>query len=209
MIASLSPAARRALAFALLALAILAGAAAVAAPAVLWRHYETELATVERHVADLQAQVPARERLLQEERRLGTETAERSLLRGSTPGVAAAQLQGDLTALASAMGAAVASVQILDPEPADAFTDIGLRLTMTADISTLRDFLYAVEARDPILLVRAFSLSPRRAQRWLGVLARHGAAHGDGGGAWVFGGRQLLRCLVRHNRTQIRNGRFS
>ncbi len=159
MIASLSPPARRALAFALLALAILAGAAAVAAPAILWRHYETELATVERRVADLQAQVPARERLLQEERRLGTETAERSLLRGSTPGVAAAQLQGDLTALASAMGAAVASVQILDPEPADAFTDIGLRLTMTADISTLRDFLYAVEARDPILLVRAFSLS--------------------------------------------------
>ena len=78
------------------------------------------------------------------------------------------------------MGAAVASVQILDPEPADAFTDIGLRLTMTADISTLRDFLYAVEARDPILLVRAFSAQPQRAQRWHGVLARHGAAHGDG-----------------------------
>lgn len=159
MIASLPAAARRALAFAILALLILTAAAAVVAPAFLWRHYQTQLAAVERHIADLQARVPARERLLQEERALGTETAERVLLRGSTPGVAAAQLQGDLTALASAMGANVSSVQILDPDQAPPFIDVGLRLTMTADISTLRDFLYAVEARDPVLLVRAFSLS--------------------------------------------------
>ncbi len=159
MIASLSAPARRALAFAILALVVVAAAAAVAAPLLLWRHYQAELAAVERHIADLQARGPPRERLLSEERALDVETTERALLRGSTPGVAAAQLQGDLTALASAMGAAVASVQILDPEEAPPFTDIGLRLTMTADISTLRDFLYTVEARDPILLVRAFSLT--------------------------------------------------
>ena len=159
MIARLPPSARRALALAILALLVLACAAAVAAPALLWRHYEAELAAVERQIADLAARAPARERLIQEERTLGTETAERMLMRGSTPGVAAAQLQGDLTALASAMGAAVASVQILDPEQTPPFIDVGLRLTMTADIGTLRDFLYAVEARDPILLVRAFSLS--------------------------------------------------
>jgi hypothetical protein len=157
--ASLSPGARRALALALLAALVLLAAAAVAVPVVLIRDGRAGLAATERRIAQLTARLPARERLLDEERVLAEDQPDRILLRGSTPAVAAAQLQGDLTALASAMGAAVASVQILDPEPAPPYVDVGLRLSMTADVSTLRDFLYAVETREPVMVVRAFSLS--------------------------------------------------
>jgi hypothetical protein len=159
VIAALSPGARRSLALALLAALVVLVAGAVALPAVLVRDGRADLAAVERRVAQLTARLPARERLLDEERLLAEDQPDRILLRGSTPAVAAAQLQGDLTALASAMGAAVASVQIVEAEPAPPYVDVGLRLTMEADVSTLRDFLYAVETREPLMVVRGFSLS--------------------------------------------------
>ena len=159
MIRSLPSGARRALAFGLLGVVVAALVAVVAVPLLLLQGYRSELAGVERRIARLAARAPDREQLLAEERALAGESADRLLLRGATPGVAAAQLQGDLTALASALGANVASVQILEPSQVPPYIDVGLRLTMTADIGTLRDFLYTVENRDPVMLVRGFQLS--------------------------------------------------
>ena len=160
MIDGLSDGARRALALAILAGLLLVAGGVVAVPAWLAYRERAGLAAIERRIAELRGRLPGREGLLAEERLLGRgEGLERALLRGSTPAVAAAGLQGDLTALASAMGATVASVQILDPEAASPFTEVGLRLTMGADISTLRDFLYAVETREPVLVLRSFSLA--------------------------------------------------
>ena len=160
MIERLSERGRRALALGLLAAVALLAVAAAAVPAWLAHRQRTEIAALERRIVDLRRRLPAREGLIAEERLLGRADAlERALLRGSTPALAAAALQGDLTALASAMGAVVTSVQILDSEPAPPFTDVGLRLTMVSDVSTLRDFLYAVETREPLMIVRAFSLS--------------------------------------------------
>jgi hypothetical protein len=36
---------------------------------------------------------------------------------------------------------------------------IGLRLSLSGDTATVRDFLYAVETRDPVLLVRSMNLA--------------------------------------------------
>ena len=159
MIENLSAGARRALALALAGLLVLLLAGIVAAPLALGYAFRSELTSVESRIDQLKARVPRRERLVDEKRELESTSAERLLVRASSPGVAAAQLQGDLTALASAMGASVASAQILDPQSAAPFIDVGLRLTMNADISTLRDFLYAVETRDPVMIVRSFSVS--------------------------------------------------
>jgi hypothetical protein len=41
---------------------------------------------------------------------------------------------------------------------------IGLRLTMSGDIATMRDFLYAVETRNPALVVRSMDLASRAAE---------------------------------------------
>jgi hypothetical protein len=159
MMASLSPALRRAVAVALLLLLVLGALGIIGLPVYLVRAYQADVAGTEQQITRLNRAGPVRERLLAAEQTLAGMSADRLLLRGSTPAVAAAQLQGDVTALALAMGAAVASVQILEAAPAPPYVDVGLRLTMTADISTLRDFLYALEVRDPMMLVRAFTIA--------------------------------------------------
>lgn len=147
---------------ALLLLLLLLGllATAVLAPLGYLRNQEQALEQGAQRIAELQARLPGREELLAQERELQTAVdAERTLLPGSTPAVAAAQLQGDLAGLAAAMGGEITTVQILEPEPAPPFARIGLRLSLSGDMATVRDFLYAVETREPMLIVRRMDLS--------------------------------------------------
>lgn len=133
-------------------------------PFAYLQRQEAALAAGQRRVAELRARVPLREELLAQERQLKEAgDLKEALLPGSTPAVAAAQLQGDLSGLAAAMGGEIASVQILDPEEAAPFARIGLRLQMSGDIATMRDFLYAVETRNPVLVVRSMDLASREA----------------------------------------------
>lgn len=159
MIENLPAGARRSLALALAGLVVLLLVGIVAAPLALAYAYRSELTSVEARIGQMKARVPRRERLVEEKRELESTSAERLLVRASSPGVAAAQLQGDMQQLATALGTSIASFQVLEPASAPPYTDVGLRLTMTADISTLRDFLYAVETRDPVMIVRSFSVS--------------------------------------------------
>lgn len=160
MIERLPPAQRRLVALGLLALLLALLAGAVWLPFAYLNRQAADLAAGQRRVEELRARVPAREELLARERELARSgTIEEALLAGSTPAVAAAQLQGDLAALAAAMGGEVVTVQILEPEEAPPFARIGLRLTMTGDTATVRDFLYAVETRNPVLIVRGMNLS--------------------------------------------------
>ena len=78
--------------------------------------------------------------------------------------MAAAQLQGDLAGVAAAMGGEVTTVRILEPEEVAPFARIGLRLSVVGDTATVRDFLYAVETREPMLIVRRMELSNGAAQ---------------------------------------------
>lgn len=159
MIENLSAGARRAVALTLAGLAALLLVGVVAVPLALAYVWRGELTSVEARIDQLKSRVPRRERLVDEKRELESMSAERLLVRASSPGVAAAQLQGDMQQLATALGTSIASFQVLEPASAPPYTDVGLRLTMTADISTLRDFLYAVETRDPVMIVRSFSVS--------------------------------------------------
>lgn len=160
MIDLLPPTQQRAVAVAL-ALLVLAGlVAAVWLPLAYLRGQDARLAAGAERIAQLQARIPGRERLLEQERELrGALDTERTLLPGSTPAVAAAQLQGDLSGLAAAMDGEITTVQILEPEEAAPFARIGLRLSLTGDTATVRDFLYAVETREPMLIVRRMDLA--------------------------------------------------
>lgn len=160
MIDRLPPAQQRALALLLLLLILGLLAAAVLAPLGYLRSEERALEQGAQRIAELQARLPGREELLAQERALRNAVdAERTLLPGSTPAVAAAQLQGDLAGLAAAMGGEITTVQILEPESAPPFARIGLRLSLSGDMATARDFLYAVETREPMLIVRRMDLS--------------------------------------------------
>ena len=159
MIEGLQPSGRRALAVGLLVAAVLAAAGIVYLPFWLVAHEERELARANAQINEIADRLPLRERLLAEERALQRTTdLDKVLLRAPTPGVAAAQLQGDLANLATDTAMAVTSVQILEPAPAPPFTRIGLRLSMTGDVAALRDFLYAVETRVPVLVIDSLGL---------------------------------------------------
>jgi hypothetical protein len=150
---------RRALALSVLGLLVLALIGAMALPLSYLRRQDAELAEGNRRIAELEARIPGREQLLAQERDLQSSLdTERALLPGSTPAVAAAQLQGDLAGLAAAMGGEITTVQILEPEEAAPFARIGLRLSLVGDTATVRDFLYAVETREPMLIVRRMEL---------------------------------------------------
>lgn len=165
MIDRLLPSQRRILALGILGLVVLAVAAAVWFPMAYLQRQDAALVAGEHRIEELRARVPGREQLLAQERELADSTdMDRALLSGSTPAVAAAQLQGDLAGLAAAMGGEVTTVQILDPEEAAPFARIGLRLSVTGDIATVRDFLYAVETREPMLIVRHMELANGAAQ---------------------------------------------
>ena len=156
----LGPAQQRMVALLLLAAVLGLLAALVWLPVAYLRGQDTDLASGARHLAALEQRIPGRDSLLEQEQELrGALDTERTLLPGSTPAVAAAQLQGDLAGLAAAMGGEITTVQILEPEEAAPFARIGLRLSLNGDIATVRDFLYAVEAREPMLIVRRMDLA--------------------------------------------------
>ena len=159
MIGEMSASRRRLLALALLGLLLVAVTAAVLLPFLYLQRQGAALAAGAHRNAELEARIPAREQLLEQERELqGSLDTERTLLPGSTPAVAAAQLQGDLAGLAAAMGGEITTAQILEPEEAAPFARIGLRLSLRGDTATVRDFLYAVETREPMLIVRRMDL---------------------------------------------------
>lgn len=160
MMARLSPSARQSVVLALLATAIAVAGAVLYLPFALVSHEQRELARIEQRTAEVRARLPLRDRLLAEERALERSMdLDRVLLRAPTPGVAAARLQGELSALAAELEVAVSSVQILEPSPEAPFTRIGLRLATSASTSALRDFLHAIETRTPALVIDSFGLT--------------------------------------------------
>ncbi len=162
MIERLPPEQRRLAAVAVLGLLLALVAGAAWLPFAYLRGQSAELAAGQRRIEELRARLPAREELLARERELAQSGAlDEALLTGSTPAVAAAQLQGDLSALAAAMGGEIVTIQILEAEETPPFVRVGLRLTMTGDTATMRDFLYAIETRNPVLIVRGVNLSAR------------------------------------------------
>ena len=106
MIERLTPPQQRALAVALLVLVLVVVAARWSG--CRWpicSAQDAALAAGQRRIAELRARIPAREELLAQERELQSSLdTERALLPGSTPAVAAAQLQGDLAGLGRGHG---------------------------------------------------------------------------------------------------------
>lgn len=159
MIARLPPRQRRLLAIGVLALVVALLAGLVWLPIAYLERQGAALAAGQRRVEELRARIPVRDELLARLRELEQSgNLEEALLAGSTPAVAAAQLQGDLSSLVAAMGGEVVTVQILEPEETPPFVRIGLRLTMTGDTATMRDLLYAIETRNPVLIVSGMNL---------------------------------------------------
>lgn len=155
----LPPALRRAAALALLAGA-LAGVALLAWAPVRWiAHQEARLAALEARMAELRDRLAEREQLLAERRLLEAALGDETLfVRAATPALAAAELQGLVTAAIRARGGELRTVQVLEPAEAPPFLEVGLRLSLRTGLDGLVGLLHAIETNRPLLLVRSLQL---------------------------------------------------
>lgn len=181
---------RRALAVALLAAAVGAVGFLAWLPLRWIEHQEARLVALEARIAALRERIAEREQLLAERRLLEAALGEEALfVRAATPALAAAELQGLVSAAVRANGGELLTAQVLEPTDAPPFLEIGLRLELRAGLPALLGLLHAIESNRPLLLVRSLRLAA-------GTEARQGedpplatvvelvafARHGRGGG---------------------------
>lgn len=158
---ALPPALRRAVALALLAAVLLTGGLLAWAPVRWIAHQERRLAELEAHIAELRERLAEREQLLAESRLLEAALGDDTLvLRAATEALAAAELQRLVSGAVRAQGGEVLTSQVLEPVDAPPFREIGLKLTLTADLEGLVGLLHAIESNRPLLLVRSLRLGP-------------------------------------------------
>jgi Tfp pilus assembly protein PilO len=98
--------------------------------------------------------------LRSEAERLATEIGayEESLLPGTTPPLAAADLQTRLKQLADRSGLKIQSEKILAHVQRDAYLEIPVQIVANGDIRTIKDFLVALEASPVFIAVQDVSL---------------------------------------------------
>jgi len=151
---------RRAVALGLLA-AALAGLGLLAWLPLRWIAYqEARLAALEDRIAGLRERIAEREQLLAERRLLESALGDEALfVRAATPALAAAELQGLVSAAVRANGGELLTAQVLEPTDAPPFLEIGLRLELRAGLRALAGVLHAIETNRPLLLVRSLRLS--------------------------------------------------
>lgn len=93
------------------------------------------------------------------DRRTGLESAA-DYLAAEDPAIAAAQAQRELGAQAETSGVDVRTTLTLPPTTEEGFTSIGFQLSVSGSMRSLRDFLYAVEAGQPRLIVDRLLFRP-------------------------------------------------
>lgn len=76
-----------------------------------------------------------------------------------------AELQQRVRALASEANVAVVGSQILPVRPAEGFEIIPLTLTLESDVASLRDFLLAAAAEEPLLRIDQMTITKLRQRR--------------------------------------------
>lgn len=121
---------------------------------------EQRLAALEARIGELRERIAEREQLQAERRLLEAGLNDATLfVRAATPALAAAELQGLVSAAVRANGGEVLTVQVLEPSEAPPFVEVGLRLTLAAGLDSLVGLLHAIETSRPLLLVRSLRLS--------------------------------------------------
>lgn len=124
-------------------------------PAVnLWNSLGDELETLRAQADGYQRLVTRKDEIAKQLIERQAEIAEAAdYLAEADPAIAAAQAQRDLGAAAETSGVDVRTTFTLPPATVDGFTSIGFQLSLSGPMRSLRDFLYAIEAGQPRLVV--------------------------------------------------------
>ncbi len=156
---TLSPSQQRWLALGLLGLTALVVFVLVIAP--VWAsvaRQEERVAMLREQVAKLQALADATPQLETAARQMAANPDVQALAFGGAPGVAVAELQSTLTRIFSANGATVTSGQAAADRPGAPAGEIGVQLTVEADIASLVQALHEIAVSRPLLRIEKISV---------------------------------------------------
>ncbi len=160
---ALSPARRRALAVAILALAVGLSVAATAWP--IWsahRYYDETIDRMRLRLAQLQraaALGAGLEQHYQQLRRTQSRTGQ--YLESESVALAAAELQRVVKSVATARRAEVLSTQIVPAAYEESFTRVALKVRMRATLEALVQVFHALETGEPLLFLDDVSIRGR------------------------------------------------
>ena len=157
------PRKRRWLAFVSLLVVIGLITAAVAVPAVLLhRHYDENIARLNRQVSTQTAFNALRPRLTEKLAILKQRDVRKLYLKGASTALALAELQETVRTTIEANGARViSSVQGATPKEDGAYRPVTAAFTLSANNANLRRVLYALEIKEPYLFIDTVGIQPQ------------------------------------------------
>lgn len=164
--APLKPEHSRALALALLFVALFLGLALLLAPfLLLHRHYNAAIDSAQERLdryRSISAQAPGLQKTLDA---LREKQGRRFFLKNTAANLAGAELQDLVRAAVENNGGRITTVQITAPREDGRFRQIGLNLQLFATTANLQKILYAIETQQPYLVVDNLTLRPLNAFR--------------------------------------------
>jgi general secretion pathway protein M len=154
-----SPRTSRILALALLALLVLIVIAAIAAPTwFLYQRYHTQESKMTRQFSSYTALNQMRPKMMQAVEVLKARDTKKYFLKGTTPGLAGADLQDVVKALIESNSGKVFSTQLLPHKDDNGYRQVSANIQMSANIQNLRQILHAIESREPYLNIDNISI---------------------------------------------------
>jgi len=162
----LPPKQSRALALALLALAVLLGVTLLLAPfLLLHRHYDTAIEALQDRIAVYRrtaAQTPELKRALDA---LRAKDGRRFFLHNTAPNLASAELQDLVRAAIENNNGRITTIQTAQPRDDGRFKQVGINVQMFATTPNLQKILYALETQTPYTIVENITVRPLNAFR--------------------------------------------
>lgn len=162
----LQPKQSRALAVALLVLAVLLGLALLLAPILLLhRHYDRAIETLQDRLATylrVAAQAPEYRKSLD---LLRAANGRRFYLTNTAPNLASAELQDLVRAAIENNGGRISTIQTAQPRDDGHFRQIGVNVQLFATTPNLQKILYALETQAPYALIENITIRPLNAFR--------------------------------------------
>ena len=164
--APLPPKQSRALALALLALAVLLGLTLLLAPfLLLHRHYDTAIEALQDRIDVYRrtaAQTPELKRALDA---LRAKDGRRFFLHNTAPNLASAELQDLVRAAIENNNGRITTIQTAQPRDDGRFKQVGINVQMFATTPNLQKILYALETQTPYTIVENITVRPLNAFR--------------------------------------------
>jgi hypothetical protein len=162
----LPPRQSRALAVALLVLAVLLGIALLLAPIVLLhRHYDNAIEGLQQKLEvyrRVAAQAPELKKALDALRAMD---GHRFFLRNTAPNLAGAELQDLVRGAIENNGGRITTIQTSQPRDDGRFRQIGINVQLFATTPNLQKILYALETQTPYALIENITIRPLNAFR--------------------------------------------